>query len=210
MSKDPAFLFYHQDFYTGVSDMTNEEVGAYVLCLCVQASKGGISEKHMKNICKTQDVHNTVFAKFKLNSETCLLENQRLKTELEKRKRFTESRANNRTGKTKDKKNDINISKTYEKHMENVDENENEIKNEKTKKKFTPPSEIEVIDFFIENGFKKEVAKNAYAYYAVGDWKDSKGKKVLNWKQKMRGVWFKDENRTTTEKEMPKHTPYRP
>ena len=87
MSKDPAFLFYHQDFFTGVSDMTNEEVGAYIKCLCIQASKGGISEKHMLIICQSHEVHNSIKVKFILNTETNLFENARLKNEIEKRKK---------------------------------------------------------------------------------------------------------------------------
>ena len=30
----------------------------------------------------------------------------------------------------------------------------------------------------------------------IANWKDSKGKQVKNWKQKMQGVWFKEENKT--------------
>lgn len=42
MSKDPAFLFYTQDFVTGTMFMTNEEVGVYVRLLCAQHQHGGI------------------------------------------------------------------------------------------------------------------------------------------------------------------------
>ena len=87
MAKDPAFLFYHQDFFTGVCDMTNEEVGAYIRCLCVQASKGGISEKHMKNICNSHEVHNSVKSKFIFDAEANIFFNERLKSEIEKRKK---------------------------------------------------------------------------------------------------------------------------
>lgn len=125
MSKDPAFLFYHQDFFTGVSDMTNEEIGAYIKCMCVQASKGGITEKHMLIICNSYEVHNVVKNKFTFNSEIQLFENTRLKNELEKRKKYSESRANNRKKVKTTATTDDNICKTYEKHMENEDEIEN-------------------------------------------------------------------------------------
>lgn len=123
MSKDPAFLFYHQDFFTGVSDMTNEEIGAYIKCMCVQASKGGITEKHMLIICNSYEVHNVVKNKFTFNSEIGLFENARLKNELEKRKKYSESRSNNRKKIKTTATTDDNICKTYEKHMENEDEN---------------------------------------------------------------------------------------
>lgn len=125
MSKDPAFLFYHQDFFTGVSDMTNEEIGAYIKCMCVQASKGGITEKHMLIICNSYEVHNVVKNKFTFNSEIELFENTRLKNELEKRKKYSESRSNNRKKVKITATTDDNICKTYEKHMENEDEIEN-------------------------------------------------------------------------------------
>ncbi len=134
MAKDPAFLLYHQDFFTGVSDMTNEEVGAYIRCLCIQASKNGITEKHMKNICNSQEVHETVKTKFIFNSETQLFENTRLKEEIEKRKKYSESRSNNRKKKEYEPLKDENISKTYVEHMESEDEIENEdVKEEENK-----------------------------------------------------------------------------
>jgi uncharacterized protein YdaU (DUF1376 family) len=130
MSKDPAFLLYHQDFYTGVSDMTNEEIGAYFLCLLIQASKGGITEKHMLIICKSQDVHNVVKSKFVLNYESNLLENLRLKTEIKKRKEYSESRSKNRKNKQNTDTIQDKQTKTYVNHMEDEDEIVNENKKE--------------------------------------------------------------------------------
>ena len=62
-------------------------------------------------------------------------------------------------------------------------------------KKFIPPSVAEVIKYFFENGYSVEVGKKAFEYYSTANWKDSKGSQVKNWKQKMIGVWFKDENK---------------
>ena len=147
MSKDPAFLFYYQDFFTGVSDMTNEEVGAYIRCLCIQASKGGITEKHMKNICFESDIHEYIKPKFVFNEETKLFENIRLKDEINKRQKYSESRSNNRKTKVKTDDSINNTSKTYVQHMENENENENEDINEKenaTENKKTQKSKKEI------------------------------------------------------------------
>ena len=122
MSKQPAFLLYHQDFYSGVSDMTNEEIGAYMLCLLVQASKGGITEKHMFIISKRQEVYDVVKTKFVLNIESGLLENIRLKNETTKRKNYAESRSANRKGKTKTPKPKETPPKSHENHMDNDNE----------------------------------------------------------------------------------------
>lgn len=54
-------------------------------------------------------------------------------------------------------------------------------------------SEVEL--FFFENGFTKQSGFNAWHYYSENNWKDKNGKKVSNWKNKMRNNWFKDENR---------------
>lgn len=69
--------------------------------------------------------------------------------------------------------------------------------NNKYNKAFVPPSLDEVIDFFKFHGYTRSSAINAFNYYNAdnANWMDSKGNKVRNWKQKMRGVWFKDENK---------------
>ena len=66
------------------------------------------------------------------------------------------------------------------------------------KKQFTPPTQLEVENYFIENNYKKEAGAKAWKYYNESNWKDSKGNKVKNWKQKMQGVWFKPENEIKT------------
>lgn len=62
------------------------------------------------------------------------------------------------------------------------------------KKEFIAPNIKDVIQYFQEKGYSIKAAKKAFNYYDVAGWKDSKGNKVKNWKQKMQGVWFKDEN----------------
>jgi len=62
-------------------------------------------------------------------------------------------------------------------------------------KGFVAPTLDEVQSYFAENGYTAKSAQTAFDYYTAGDWKDSKGNRVLNWKQKMRGVWFRDENK---------------
>jgi len=170
MAKDPAFLFYHQDFFTGVSDMTNEEVGAYIKCLCIQASKGGITEKHMLIICQSQEVHNLVKNKFVFNSEINLLENLRLKIEIEKRKKYSESRSANRKKGINQTKKEVVLSKSYVQHMEN----ENEIENEDV---------IEVKNVKEIFNFKKSLIDYGFEENLVSEWMQvRKNKKATNTK----------------------------
>lgn len=65
----------------------------------------------------------------------------------------------------------------------------------RTNKKFTPPSKEEVKEYFKLNGYKDEVANRAFNFYDSADWHDTQGRPVKNWKQKMIGVWFKEENK---------------
>ena len=63
------------------------------------------------------------------------------------------------------------------------------------RKTFSPPTPSEVESFFTENGYTAEAARRAFDYYTDANWHDAEGKPVLNWKQKMRGVWFKPEHK---------------
>lgn len=85
---------------------------------------------------------------------------------------------------------------SVEQNSASVEQNSTKEKKIKKIKRYSKPSLQEVIDFFEENGFTSLSAIKAYNYYNEADWTDSTGKKVKSWKQKMRGVWFKDENKT--------------
>ena len=66
---------------------------------------------------------------------------------------------------------------------------------------FTPPQILEVINYFTEKGYSKQAAEKMFEYYSVSGWKDSKGNKIRNWKQKANAVWFKDEHKTEKPKQ---------
>ena len=63
------------------------------------------------------------------------------------------------------------------------------------KNKFIPPTIDEVKLFFKEAGYSQECAINAFEYYDDLDWHDKNDNPVLNWKMKMRTVWFRDEHK---------------
>jgi hypothetical protein len=129
-----------------------EQKGKYITLLCLQHSKGRLSEKDMLHICGSYDAD--VFGKF-VKDEEGFFFNERLSIEMQKRKAYSDSRRNNRT-----KKDVSNISKTYVPHMENVNENENENINEVivkdanekkvTRKRFVKPEEHEVYNLMGE------------------------------------------------------------
>jgi hypothetical protein len=136
--KDPAFLFYSNDFLSGTMLMTDEQIGKYIKLLCLQHQKGHLKEKDMLNICKTYD--EDIFSKF-IQDEEGLYYNERLEEETKKRNKYCESRKNNRKKKdleeptkktydnTYDKTYDNTYDNTYVFHMENENDNENIISN---------------------------------------------------------------------------------
>lgn len=87
MAKDPAFLFYSNDFLTGVADLTFEERGQYITLMALQHQKGHLTEKLIK--ITVPNVSEDVLAKFKIDKEGNYF-NERL--ELEAKKRAEHSR----------------------------------------------------------------------------------------------------------------------
>jgi hypothetical protein len=61
--------------------------------------------------------------------------------------------------------------------------------------KFIPPTKDEVLEYFINRGYKKDIAIQAYYYYDSLGWNNKLGKAVTNWKNTMVTNWFKPENK---------------
>ena len=74
------------------------------------------------------------------------------------------------------------------------DKKENIIKEKphRTRKEFVPPTYEEVVEYARSRG-REDLAKPFFDGYSVADWYDSRGNKVLNWKQKFIMVWEKGE-----------------
>lgn len=123
MAKDPAFLFYTNDFISGTQFFTDEQVGIYIRLLCAMHQHGRLNEKQVLMISKTYD--NDIMSKFEKDSEGKYF-NSRLEEEISKRNKYTESRRNNRL--KKDTKEDI--KEHMNNHMNEHMENENEIEND--------------------------------------------------------------------------------
>ena len=118
MAKDPAFLFYYQDFLVGTQFMSHAEKGAYISILCHLADKGPLPESHIKIICGDVGLTENIRGKLTQQNDGNFHQ-KRLSYEVLKRKNYSKSRRNNRL-KKKDMK---NICKSYVRHMENENEN---------------------------------------------------------------------------------------
>ena len=139
MGKDPAFLFYPNDWIGGTMGMTLEEKGAYIELLMMQFNRGHMT-KHMIGLVVGQ-LWDKVEDKFEVDDKG-LYYNVRLDEEKEKRKKFTESRRNNVLGKNQYSK-PIKEVGHMTKHMENENEDVNINGNEYRKFKHLSISEIE-------------------------------------------------------------------
>jgi uncharacterized protein YdaU (DUF1376 family) len=83
--KPPAFQFYADDFVAGVADMTQSEVGAYILLLCHQWSRGEIpSDKARASMIAKGEISEHVSGKFPAGK------NARLEQEREKQSAYRE------------------------------------------------------------------------------------------------------------------------
>lgn len=129
MAKDPAFLFYPGDYLRDTQCLSEKAQVAYDRIMC----------EHMRNIC--EDMINITVSKDKVSffikrlneDEKFEIMNVLKKVgsgfqiewvalSISKRKIYSNSRRQNKKGKSK------NISSTYDYHMENENVNENEIK----------------------------------------------------------------------------------
>ena len=156
MAKDPAFLFYPGDWLGGTMTMSRHQKGCYMDLLIAQFNNGPLSLDTIKTVLGQDQAHWAVLSsKFKQTADG-LWFNERLATEIEKRKNFCDSRRNNKSGrkKTYDKTYDYTHDKSHDLHMENENENRNEIKDSLkggVGENFLIPSMSEVFTRYLPN-----------------------------------------------------------
>lgn len=132
MAKDPAFLFYPGDWLGGTMLLTRHQKGCYIDLLMAQFNSGPLSLDQIKTVLGQDQAIWTVLREKFVTDNNGRFFNEKMATEIEKRKGFVKSRSNNKAGRKKthvesyDKSNDLKMKL----HMENENENRN-----KTEKK---------------------------------------------------------------------------
>lgn len=134
-NKDPAFLWYPNDYIGGTMGMTFEEKGAYVDLLMMQFNRGHMTS-HMVGQVLGQNMDklwSSIKTKFIID-ENGLFYNERLEQEIQRRKGFISSRHNNLKGNNQYKKSGVVVDEEsghmgghMTSHMENENENNNNI-----------------------------------------------------------------------------------
>lgn len=226
MAKDPAFLFYPNDWIGGTMGMTFEEKGAYMELLMTQFNRGHMTSHMIGQV--VGQIWDRIQEKF-VKDENGLWYNVRLEEEKVRRQNFTKSRRNNVSGKNqhskKEENNEENEVAHMDGHMTSHMENENTLilNNNKNKIDITKsnlfkqpivPSKDEVWEFFKGSGGTKEMAKSFYEKYEATGWMLN-GSPVVNFRAlagRFIANWIKNdskrdtpvqENKTQTLKKLP-------
>ena len=93
--KDPAFLFYPGDWLGGTMGMTFEQKGCYIELLMMQFNLGQFTEAQAKQVLSICFDLAWATLKHKFDTDGVYFWNNRLRLEIEKRRRFSESRRSN-------------------------------------------------------------------------------------------------------------------
>ena len=192
MAKDPAFLFYSSDFLVGTYTMTDAQVGQYVRLMCLQHQHGHLDVDTIRSVMR-DEFDNLVMSKFREDGDGRYY-NERLDTEVNKRRDYSKSRADNRSKKTYVK--DMNnICETHVEHMENENEdvNENEIGDANS----IPPTVRDVRNYCRSRGNSVD-AEKFHAYYETRGWMAGR-QKMKNWQSAVH-TWEKNNYGADTEK----------
>ena len=173
MAKDPAFLFYPGDWLGGTMGMTIEQKGAYMELLVFQFNTGPFTEaqaKQVLSICFAR-VWQVVNKKFLKEGNT--YRNVRLSQEIDRRKKFTESRRIN----AKSKVLAFEEHKAYAQHMETETENTDSITKEVfsfLKRKGSNTMDVTyMIRQWVKSVPQSEIMPQLQAmkaYYEIQDW----------------------------------------
>jgi hypothetical protein len=115
---------------------------------------------------------------------------ERLKTSMEMKSASARKSVNKRWENT-----NVLQSNTDVIRIDTIKVKESKVKKRKVYKEIIYPTLDECIKYFTDNGYSDKSGSTAWYYYDSAKWHDRNGDKVINWKQKMRGVWFKEEHK---------------
>jgi uncharacterized protein YdaU (DUF1376 family) len=230
MAKDPAFLFYSNDFLTGTMTLTFEDRGKYITLLCLMHQQGRLSEDTIKFIIG--DISSNLMSKFSRDVDGNWF-NKRLEEEADRRNKFTESRRNNAKKKVSTSNSTSNSeNEALEKHMlqhmetENTlvlynnkinKENEN-LKNSNLFRQPNIPNKNQVWEYFSGAGGTKDMAKAFYdkhdgtGWFINGSpivkWQSLANSFITNWnkieeQRKNKGISNNDQSKVQTLRKLP-------
>lgn len=196
MSKDPAVLWYWNDWNSGTSTLSRFLKGCYMDLLHAQFNSGPLSLEEVKIVLGADfgAAWPTLLKKFSKNPEG-LFFNERAEAEKIKRKAFTQSRIKNLTKKPLM---DVHMENNMGSHMDNVNRNtlEDLGKSENPlplKVEKVIPEMEEFLSYckeFLKSdypGFEFSL-KSKYESWIENGWKDGNNSKIKGWKVKIKNT----------------------
>ena len=204
MGKDPAFLFYPNDWLGGTLGMTFEEKGAYLELLMLQFNRGHMTGHMIGQI--VGQLWDKIRCKFE-EDEQGLFYNLRLELEVEKRRNYVESRKNNMSGKNQysDKSGHTTTHTTShmdghtvgrmenENRNENIDDNgdinKGDARGKRERKSFIKPTPMEIKAYCSERTNTVDPDK-FFDFYESNGWMVGRNK-MKDWKASVR-TWEKN------------------
>jgi uncharacterized protein YdaU (DUF1376 family) len=179
MAKDPAFLFYPGDWLGGTMGMTFEEKGAYLELLLFQFNNGKFElaqAKQVLSICSAS-VFEKVVQKFDTDGK--MYWKQKLHDEIERRKKFTQSRRNN----AKSNKSQKKTKEAYAQHMETETETIISLNKESIKSSiFSDQKFIDDLKRLHKGKDLKDAFEQCWIYYSL---KPNPPEELWEWRQKL-------------------------
>jgi hypothetical protein len=194
MAKDPALAFYWNDWHGGTVGFTRHQKGCYMDLLHAQFNSGPLSLNEIKNILGSDFSQWDALRKKFTQTGDGLFFNERMETERNKRKAYTESRKNNLKG-VKNSHMGTHMDNHMAPHMDNDNDidNEIEIKGKRgagEKGKFTKPTVEEVKTYSGE--IKANIdAQRFIDHYESNGWKVGGKSAMKDWKAAVRN-WAKN------------------
>lgn len=177
MAKDPATLFYWNDWHTGTMTMTRHQKGCYMDLLAAQFNSGHLSIEQIKIVLGNDFAawQGSLSKKFATDKDGFFF-NERLDVEILKRKKFTTSRRNNLNSKSPTHTGD---------HMENGNETGNEIDNGIENKGgvggLPVPTLTDCEAAFQMAGSTREEGEKFFHHYQAQGWKVGNGQPITDW-----------------------------
>jgi len=191
--KAPAFQFYADDFLAGTITMTNEERGAYIALLCLQWSKGSLTENDFQRVCIGMPPHSQRICqdKFQIDADGNY-RNKRLEAEREKQDQYRKKQTDN--AKKRWVGNATAYATALPADMPNVcspspspsPNKEESIASEPQRSRFAPPTIKEVEDRCLEIGLPTSEASKFVNYYESKGWIVGRSK-MKSWKASLAG-----------------------
>ena len=194
MGKDPAFLFYPNDYLGGTMGFTLGQHGAYLLLLICQFNQGKFSEEIALNL--VGDTWNDIKNKFKIDKENTYY-NQRLLDEQNKRNIFSKKQSKNagvRWGKNDKPLSNIHLNTMPPHDFGNAKRMPSISISNSNKNILIIPTINDVKNYCLER--KNNVdAERFIAHYESNGWMVGKNK-MKNWQAAVR-TWEKNDYQTT-------------